>query len=364
MLTRRAFGLLVPSSALLLAPPASRAAGPATVHFANGSGFNDTQMIYLTAGMSRKLGYYAEEGEAVEMLDMSGNAANEQAVLTGVCDVGSFSVVGGAMNVIAEHPSVDLIVVYCWLRKPFWVMAVKEDSPFQSIRDLKGKTIGMRNAGDTGYVGGRHLLEDFGIDPDRDVSWIAVGEPGPAGLALTRGTVDALAYLDTGCVRMELEGIKLRFLPLSARVKNMPGAYFAVRKPALEKERDFFVRFFRGLAMSTLFAYTNPDVAIKLHWALYPETKPRDLSDAEAMKEARAVLDIRRVNWVPAPGDPDQRIGGMSKAEFAAEVAYMGLATKIPDVSPYFTTDLLDDANKFDHQAIINQAKAMTVADL
>jgi hypothetical protein len=51
----------------------------------------------------------------------------------------------------------------------------------------------------------------------------------------------------------------------------------------------------------------------------------------------------------------------MDKAEWEAQVAFVGLADKIKDVSPFFTNDLIEEINAFDKEAVMAQAKAMTL---
>jgi len=48
-------------------------------------------------------------------------------------------------------------------------VAVKPDSPIKSLAELKGKKIGIRNQGDTGYFGARAMFKEIDINPDKDV---------------------------------------------------------------------------------------------------------------------------------------------------------------------------------------------------
>ena len=51
----------------------------------------------------------------------------------------------------------------------------------------------------------------------------------------------------------------------------------------------------------------------------------------------------------------------MSKAEWEAQVVFAGLEGQIKDVSPVFTTDLIEDINKFDRAAIEAKARSMSI---
>lgn len=160
---------------------------------------------------------------------------------------------------------------------------------------------------------------------------------------------------------MEVAGFPLRHLPNTEGMKKLFGNAYAVRKSDLPKNRDVYVRFFRAMAKATVFAYTNPDAAIKLHFEVYPESKPKGKTEAEIMAEARKINDSRREKWYPAPWQSDKRFGAMSKEEWEAQVRFAGLEDKIKDVTPMFTTELIDDINKFDRAEIEKMARAMTL---
>ena len=67
--------------------------------------------------------------------------------------------------------------------------------------------------GTTEYPVTRNVLRSLGLDPDKDVKWTAVGNGIPAGVALERGAIDALAYYDTGFGQIEAAGMAFDMLP-------------------------------------------------------------------------------------------------------------------------------------------------------
>ncbi len=62
-------------------------------------------------------------------------------------------------------------------------------SPIRSVKDLKGKTIGLNGLREAFELGARLALLDAGLDPDRDVKWAVVPPPN-MGEALRTGKVD------------------------------------------------------------------------------------------------------------------------------------------------------------------------------
>ena len=65
--------------------------------------------------------------------------------------------------------------------------------------------------------------------------------------------------------------------------------------------------------------------------------------------------------WFAGPAQPDKRLGAMSLEEWQAQVGFAGLEGQIKDVHPVFTTELIDEINKFDAEAIRAKAKAMKI---
>ena len=113
------------------------------------------------------------------------------------------------------------------------------------------------------------------------------------------------------------------------------------------------------MAKSTAFAYANPELSVHLAWQVFPETKPKGKSEAQAMKEALKIVNIRKDKWFPGAWAKDQRFGAMSQDEWEAQVDFVGLKDKIKDVTPLFSNDLIAEVNKFDRKAIEAEAKAM-----
>lgn len=72
---------------------------------------------------------------------------------------------------------------------------VDADSPAQSLDDLRGKKVGMSDIGSTsGHLGPSQLFVDAGVDPQKDLEVLTVGDAVHA--ALERGDIDAVGV---GC---------------------------------------------------------------------------------------------------------------------------------------------------------------------
>jgi NitT/TauT family transport system substrate-binding protein len=363
MLDRRQFNLLAASAGVtMLSSGLLNAQGHRMMRMANAAGVVDAQLMFATVGQNKRLNYYAQEGVELEVINMSGSAQTLQAIASGNSETANISPIF-FLPLILKDPNIDIINVYAWLRVPSQGVVVKPDSPVKTLADLKGKMIGIRNQGDSGYPFARAMLKELGMDPDKDVEWVPIGEGGPAGQAIHQGRVDAMAFWDGSFARIENAGFPLRYLENSPGMKRLNGSQYGVRKSDLAKNRDHYVRYFRAMAKSTIFAVTNPELSIRLHWEVYPETKPKGKSEAESLKEALKVVGARKDKWIAAPWQTDKRMGAMDLSEWEAQVDFAGLTGKVSkeQLAACFTNDLIGEINAFDAEAVRASAKAMVL---
>lgn len=361
MLTRRDFGLGLGALGFAAGLPAL-AQSVRVMKVANTAAVNDPQQCFCTAGQHPRLNFYKPGGVDVEYVNMSSMTQALQSLRAGHVDFGP-AVPGILLPAMAKDPSLDLVSVYKWLPRNSNVIVVKPGSPIKSAADLAGKRIGVRSQGDTGIVVTRTMLAELGLKDDR-CEYIAIGDGAPAGAAIDNDRVDAMVAFDTAAARIELVGTPLRYVPLTPKFAQVGSGWLCVPRKLLKEERKALVALFQGVAKSTLFSNANIDAAIDAHWAVYPESRPKGRSEAEARKELAFILKDRKNSWMRRPDDPDQRMGASTLAEWKAniEMAAEGsknpkLAEELGDPNRLFTNELIDDINAFDKQAVVQMAR-------
>jgi NitT/TauT family transport system substrate-binding protein len=362
MLTRRDFGLGLGALGLGGALSPALAQNLRVMKVANTAAVNDPQQCFVTAGQHPKLNFYKPAGVDVEYVNMSSMVQAMQSLRSGHVDFGP-AVPGILLPAMAKDPTLDLVVVYKWLPRNANVIVVKPGSPIRSAADLAGKRIGVRNQGDPGIVITKTMLAELGLKDDRN-EYIAIGDGAPAGAAIANDRVDAMVTFDTAAARIELVGTKLRYVPLTPKFAQLGSGWICVPRRMLKDERKALVALFRGIAKSTLFAHNNLDAAIDLHWAVYPESRPKGRSEDEARKELAFILKDRKNSWMRRPDDPDQRMGAMTLAEWKANIDMTAessrnprLAEELGDPNRLFTNELIDEINAFDKAAVVRMAK-------
>ncbi len=367
MLTRRRFAMAAAAtaSASVLSPAVLRAQSLPKMRVGLASGVNDAQVAFQSIGMHPKLNWYKDEGVELEIVNTGQTSTPLQLLSTGQIEFATIAP-GTMLPPFADNPNLGVTCVYMWMPRIHNYAVVKPDSDIKTLVELKGKKIGIRGPGDSGYFFLQAAFKEIGIDPQKDVEWVSVSAGGPAGQALHNGTVSALAIWDVEYTRIEIAGFKLRPIPNLPSANNLFGNSYAVPVAAFNKDKARYAGLFRAIAKGQIFTALNSRAAVLLHWDLYPESKPKGKSEQEAMDDMLKILATRRDKWFQPDSSSDKRMGASRKEQWEASVKFMGqlnpkVSEKITDVSKLYNNDIIDDANKFDRAAFEQFAKDFKV---
>jgi NitT/TauT family transport system substrate-binding protein len=316
-------------------------------------GIKSVNPIIINILISEQLGYTREEGLAFTPVAVGTNSNAQIAV-----DKGDVEFAVGTPSFqfpLFAKGQLPAIVNYYEYTYPYkWDIAVSPDSGLRRYEDLKGKKIGVSDLGTTDYPVTRAALQNIGVDPDKDVTWIAVGAGVSAGVALQRGVIDALAYFDTGFGQIDAAGIPMRMLPRPANVPLIGGLFISGMANFLKENRKICVGFARAVNKASEFLLANPEAGAQAFLKLYPETAPRGASQADAVKSV--LLAAKRRIPLYNPPYPNTKMGFIQESELQLDAKFLGLDIK--DIKPMFTNDMIDEINNYDRGKIIAEAKA------
>ncbi|WP_448202868.1 ABC transporter substrate-binding protein [Azospirillum sp. sgz302134] len=160
-------------------------------------------LYYLPLTVAERLGYFKEAGLNVEISDFGGGAKSLQALMGGSADV----VTGAFDHTVQMQAKGQPITALTLLgRYPGIVLAsVKKAGEIKSVKELKGKKIGVTAPGSSTNFMVNYLLTQNGMKAE-DVSIIGVGGGPSAVAAVKRGEIDAIANLDPVISQLEADG--------------------------------------------------------------------------------------------------------------------------------------------------------------
>jgi NitT/TauT family transport system substrate-binding protein len=343
---------------LLVAAPALRGQDAQSITILRWAlGAPQIDPLLAQTSVAKEMGYFAEGGIDVEVTPLGGGGRSVPLVASGRSEIGYIGAETMILNAsMGRDPGI--VLIFNQNRDPMFRWVVLPDSPIQSIQEVKGETIGTLSLAAAGTSYAKGVLMSLGIDPENDVEFVAVGT-GPSSTALLqRGQIGALVQSDTILAAMEQVGAEYRYLPDTEYADSYFQGGLFVRRDYLSTNRKEVCAFVLGISKGVEFTFENPEAAIRIHWKIYPESKPKGRSEAEALEFSLAVLRSRMYKWDPSD-ELVKKHGAYSHEEWMKIVELMGLRGKVTDrmVRSLYTNDVVDCANDFDPQKVREEAR-------
>lgn len=220
------------------------------------------------------LGLFRDAGIQVEYQPTAGSGVAVQLVQAGKADLGQ----GNPSAVFAAiDKGVPVKIVYNIIPKYGSGLAVQENSPITKPADIKGRTIGVASLSSSRLLDAKQMVRAAGLDPEKDVQYVAVGVGAQAATALTSGHVDGLYLWDAAYKSMELSGTKLRVIkdvfPNSSQLLDY--VEYA-NEDAIKNKKDAIEKLGRAGVIAQMWAKDNPEKALDYFYEAFPAVKKSD----------------------------------------------------------------------------------------
>jgi NitT/TauT family transport system substrate-binding protein len=147
-------------------------------------GFPDLAAQFIPLPLGEKKDFLKEQALQGEFVRIR-PAISSAALVSGEID---FDMVIGN-GIAAAIRGLPLKVVACYL--PATPIALIVRPEFKSVQELKGKTIGLNTFGGTLESTARLIVKHFGLDPDKDVKFLATGTVDSRFAAMGQGLTAA-----------------------------------------------------------------------------------------------------------------------------------------------------------------------------
>ena len=156
-------------------------------------GISTPGLYELPTEIAQRKGFYKEEGLDARKIVMRTNL-QVPALMAGELD---YSTVSGLVA-RASIQGLPVKGVMGWFDRPLHILIARPG--FKKLTDFKGRKIGVSGLGSAPHIILREALRQAGMNPDRDVTTLAIGGSGDRLAALIAGTVDAtpvdVAYVE------------------------------------------------------------------------------------------------------------------------------------------------------------------------
>jgi NitT/TauT family transport system substrate-binding protein len=232
--------------ALLLVP---RAVGAQVAPQKLSISMSSTGMPSIELFIAREKGFFREEGFEPQLIRMSANAAIAAGVAGELDALGS---VGSAVRAIMR--GVPLKILSVDLRRPiFWLVSGSE---FRTAKDLKGKHLGIVTINGSQHSAARRMLAIHGIDSDKELTFVQVGDESAQLQALVSNSIQ-VAALTPPYVFLGRDKFKMNVLESSIDKFSSIQQGIGVQVKTFQDNPDWLRRLLRVKAKAARFFHEN-----------------------------------------------------------------------------------------------------------
>jgi ABC-type nitrate/sulfonate/bicarbonate transport system substrate-binding protein len=192
-------------------------------------GFPDLAAQFLPLPLAEKRDFLKEQGLQGEFIRIR-PAISSAALVSGEIDYDT--VLGNGIG--AAIRGLPVKVVACFL--PATPIALISRPEFKSVLDLKGRNIGLNTFGGTLESISRLIAKHFGLEPDKDLKFLATGTVESRFAAMQQG----LTAATLGSPPIDFLGKKLGFVVLARanELFNFPASGLVVSVRAIKEKPD------------------------------------------------------------------------------------------------------------------------------
>jgi NitT/TauT family transport system substrate-binding protein len=297
-----------------------------------------------------KLGYYDDLGLDVEFVPTGGSGDAIEQIIAGNLDAGNPSMPSVGEALLGGQ---DVVNIFTYSTGAIFGIFTPNDSGITKIADLKGKKIGVSEAGGGEVAFLEAALRAEKIDPISDVTIIPIGDGGPdTYAAISNKAVDAYSTAYNDIFGLQASGMQLDDLTPDF-YKDFPARGIITTSKVVADKPTALQALSRGTAMGIEFCLANNEACINF----LKEANPAAFeANADGVSQGLLRFDLS-LTQVP-PRNPD-RIGAHDDEQtriFLDTIASTMEGSAPYDMNTFLNTQFLDFANDFDRAKVREEA--------
>ena len=216
---------------------------------------SNPNMPNLTVAAAQQKGFFKDENIDAEIIRMNPNVAITALATADIDYCQLFgAVVGGA---IAGLP---VRIVAGFLDN--WPMTLIAQPEYRSLKELKGKTLGVSSYGATPDVGARMMLKHVGIDAEKEIKVLALGSDAARITALKQRVVDIIVISPPADAQMEKQGYNI--LARAYELFSFPYHGLGTHLRKIKEKSDDIRRVIKATIRANRFIRDNRDEAVRI----------------------------------------------------------------------------------------------------
>jgi NitT/TauT family transport system substrate-binding protein len=209
-------------------------------------------MVPLELAVNR--GYFKKQGLDVQLITVRQSDVIIAATVSG--ELNFMDIIPTA--ILASVRGLPIRTIAVVLKRAPYVLVSQPN--VRSPEELKGKRIGVSSVGGMSAYLVREIIARNGLNPDRDVTFLAIGGTSARTAALFGGTIDAALVVAPDNYALERKGY--RRLLMASDYVNYPLSGVAASADFLAKNKAIAISFLKGLMEGAKFTRENKSDAL------------------------------------------------------------------------------------------------------
>jgi NitT/TauT family transport system substrate-binding protein len=236
-----------------------------------GTIFSATQAPLWAAKEGR---YFEKYGiKNLEVIQFSGGQPVTRALIGGDIQV---STTGGAAVINARLKGADTMIIARTVGVFPYTLYVSKD--IRDPSELKGKRLAVSTVGGSGYVAMQYALRKLGLDPEKDVAMLQVGDFGTRLASLASGTVQGTLLLPHFSLRAKELGLKPLYDLVGSGIQY-PINQITARQSFIKSQRETVKNFMKGFVAGLARFRTDREFGTKVLGKNLRETDAKILQE-------------------------------------------------------------------------------------
>jgi len=277
------FGSLVLWISILLIPSLGWSADRVNISH---SAISGSQAILF---VTRDAGFFKKYDIDLQIVFVAGAPPNIAALVSGDLDLTIFA---GPAAVASNLEGADTVVLMTYINTMEHTFITRPN--VKKPADLKGKKFGIARPGATDDYGVRVAFKKWGMDADKDLTFLSVGTQPSRFAAVQSGMVDGTLLQPPFTVRARQAGLT-ELASLGDLGLDYLGTSLATTRQTIQRKENAVRRFVRAMVEGIHYYKTQKEASIQ---SIAKFTK---LTDRVALEEAYNTYAIKYMTRVPYP---------------------------------------------------------------
>src|SRR5216684_3037646 len=210
---------------------------------------------YLPLILAADQGIFKKHGLDPDLVLLTG-ATGMSALLSGQVQIAQ---IGGSEVVSAEAGGSDLIVSGNLGAVSSYVFIVTPE--IQTLDDLKGKQVGISSVGGSADIATRTSMHHYGLDPDKDITIVAMGSLQNRTAGLQYGAIQAAPSNPPDSLLLQREGFHALFNIADLEIPTA-NATIVAQRSWINQHRDVFQAWNDSVVEAIALAKAKPEVGL------------------------------------------------------------------------------------------------------